>query len=80
MMPKSNGDVLLKKLYPKILDKMNNSSYRNKYKQCIAKFIENRSKELYATAPYSRIYFGKDDANELFDAIGISEKEIASII
>ena len=80
MMPKSNGDVLLKKLYPKILDKMNNSSYRNKYKQCIAKFIENRSKELYATAPYSRIYFGKDDANELFDAVGITEMEIASII
>ena len=79
-MSKSNGDVLLKKLYPKIADKMKNSTYKNKYKQCISKFIENRSKELYDTAPYSRMYFGKDDANELFNAFGISELEVANII
>ena len=29
-MTKSNGDVLLKKLYPKIADKMKNSTYKNK--------------------------------------------------
>lgn len=73
-MPKvsNTGNVLFKKLYPFINDRMNNNTYKNKYKQCVSKFLENRSKELYATAPYSRMFFGKDDADELFKALNIT--------
>lgn len=75
-----SGNVLLKKAFPLIDDKLKNNTYKNKYKHCISKFIENRSKELYATAPYSRMFFGKDDANELYNALGIREHDIEVII
>ena len=50
------GDIYITKLYPYISNKIKANS--SKYKQCIGRFVEKKSEELYAIAPYDRIYFG----------------------
>jgi len=50
----------------------------SKFKSVITKFIERRQKELYADAPYDRIYFTTDDENEMFNAIGVSRETVRS--
>ena len=50
---KKNTKVLLTELYPLITKKLN----VNKYKLCVGRFINKRSKELYDIAPCDRIFF-----------------------
>jgi hypothetical protein len=72
--------VLLNRAYPILKSKMDNSQIKNKYKQCISRFIDKRSKELFATAPYDRIYFGEEDSNDFFTSLGIHPNDISNII
>ena len=51
-----------------------------KYKACLSRFISARTADLYDTAPCERILFGEQDKNDLFESIGISEKEIKEIL
>lgn len=73
-----NKQIILKQLYPKISAVMDKGI--TKFKNLIAKFIDARSEAMYEIAPYSRIYFSTDDAQEFFKFLGISEQEILSII
>lgn len=50
----------------------------SKFKSVMSKFIERRQKELYADAPYDRIYFTTDDENEMFNAVGVSRETVRS--
>lgn len=79
-MPKSkkNSNVLLKELYPLITDKL--KSNVNKYKLCVGRFVNKRSKELYDIAPCDRIFFGQDDINDFYSSLKIDEKEITPIL
>lgn len=70
--------VLVDELYPKIATNM--SKNLNKYKKCVADFISKRSKSLYDTCPCDAIYFGAEDAEDFYKAIGITEKEINNIL
>ena len=47
-----------------------------KYKSNIQKFFESRSKDLYDTAPYSRMAFGDDERDDFFKSIDISRADI----
>lgn len=72
------GDVILTKLYTMVSNKIKNN--QAKYKQCLSRFIEKRSKELYDIAPCDRIYFGVDDLEDFYKSTGLNEKEIESIL
>lgn len=66
--------VIKNNIYPiisKALDKN-----KTKYKKNIKEFIEDRSKELYDIAPYTRIPFSQTDIDKFFKSIGVSEREI----
>lgn len=67
-------NALLKGLYPSvaICMKKNESSY----KKCVGRFINSRSKELYETAPYDRIFFTNDDYKDFIDSTKINEETI----
>ena len=58
-MTAKKGDVILKQIYPKVSNKIKNN--QAKYKQCLARFVDKRSTELYDIAPCDRIYFGIED-------------------
>ena len=74
MSNRKEGDVILKNIYPYVSNKIKNN--QNKYKQCLTRFIERRSKELYDIAPCDRIYFGLDDVQDYYKSTGIVESEV----
>lgn len=73
-----NTKALVTELYPKVESCM--SKNLSKYKLCLSRFIEARSKYLMDIAPGDRIYFGEDDANDLFTSIGLSPVDVTSAI
>ena len=73
-----NTKAILTKLYPIIETKIKKNE--NKYKQCIAKFIEAHSKELYDICPCDRIFFTFDDINNFFVATDIDKAMVTKVI
>jgi hypothetical protein len=71
-------ESILKNLYPKV-EKVFPKNL-NKFKLCISKFINDRNASLFDTCPCDRIYYGEDDANDMFNALEISKAEIAEAI
>ena len=67
-----------KELYPKVDAIMKKNTKR--YKDMLSKFFEKRSKDLYSPVVGDRIAYGKEDEDELFKAVGISDREISAII
>ena len=67
-------NVIVKDIYPLIETALKKN--QAKYKRNIQSFIEERSKELYDIAPYTRIYFGQKDIDNFFRAIGIRESQV----
>ena len=70
--------AIVDKLYP-LVEKSMDTNY-SKYKKCLSNFMEKRSKDLFATAPINRIFYGAEDAEELYQALNISKSTIHSII
>ena len=52
----------------------------NKWKHCMANFMQKRSAMLFDTMPCDRIYYYDDDANELLDAINVSKAEVETAL
>lgn len=72
------GDILVKKLYPKVEAKLKTNT--NKLKQNIAKFLEVRGPQLHDIAPCDRIVFGGQDIEDFFKALGMTEIEVREIL
>ena len=70
--------VILEKIYPEISAKLKNNT--PKLKQCIGRFIDKRSKDLYDTCPCSRIFFGIEDVQDFFRTMNISVSKVKSAI
>lgn len=70
--------AVLEELYPIVKKTMDANI--NKYKKVIGNFVERRSSELYAIAPYTRIYFGSSDEQEMYQALDVNPKTIKEIL
>lgn len=66
------GDAILTQVYPHIQNSMKKNV--SKYKQCIGRFIDRRSSQLYDIAPCDRIYYGVEDLQDYWKSTGIDEK------
>ena len=64
--------------YPEVESKIKENL--NNYKKFISKFINDRSTQLYANAPYNQIYYRASDDEEFFKATGIDKKVIKNAI
>lgn len=51
-----------------------------KYKDALSRFVSNRTKELYDTAPCDRMIFTKVDADDMFNAVGITPEQVSTIL
>ena len=71
-------NVIVKKIYPRIEAGL--SKNLAKYKRNLKQFIEARSSELYEIAPYTRIYFGQNDIDSFFKAIGVKENDVRQLL
>lgn len=70
--------AILKILYPKVEKSLGKNT--NKFSACISKFINDRNAVLFDTCPCDRIYYGENDANEMFAALDITKAEIEEAI
>ena len=71
---KQDNEVILKKIYPIVEQAI--ARRVSQYKQYISKFIAARAEDLYAIAPYRRIYFTDNDRDEFFRMLGIQRSVI----
>ena len=69
--------AILKGLSPKAEKSLSNI---NKFKLCVTKFINDRNALLFDTCPCDRIYYGENDANAMFEALGITKAEITEAV
>ncbi len=67
-------NVLVTGLYPIVAKSLEKNT--NKFKQCVGRFVEKRSTELYDTCPCDRIYFGIQELTEFYSAMGFTEKDV----
>lgn len=65
--------VIDKKIYPIVQNTLSKSI--KKYKDMMSKFINARHSSLYDTFPATRMLYGQQDADELFDVFGYKGKE-----
>ena len=75
---KRKNTVILNDIYP-VVKKSMDKNY-NKYKQVLSRFFEKRSKSLYDTCPCDRIFFGQDDLDDFYRAMGFTEKDIKNLL
>jgi hypothetical protein len=74
----SSTTAIVSKIYPLVTNHLDKGT--NKLKQVIGNFIERRSKELYDTAPYDRIYFGSQDIDEFYQAMQFTSGDIKNLL
>ena len=74
----SDSNVLIKELYPFISSALEKNS--NKFMNNINKFINDRHQQLFDIAPYDRIYFNQTDIDNMYQSLGITEKEVINIV
>lgn len=72
------GNILCKKLYPVIADKLDSNT--NKFMKHISNFFNKNHDKIYDIATYDNIYHGQLDIDDMFKSLDISEKEVLAII
>lgn len=72
--------VINDNLYPLVASSFDKSNTLTKYKKVVQNFMEARHAYLYDTGPNDRIFFGQDDKNVFFSAIGFTEEQARQII
>lgn len=70
--------AILKEIYPMVEKQM--KSNINKYKQCVSRFINNRTNVLYANAPMEKMYFSEDDILDFYKSTGIDRNKVIEAI
>ncbi len=70
--------VAVDKIYPIVEKSLSKNTA--KYRKNIQTFFESRSKELYDTAPYTRMQFGEDERKDFFKSIEINELDIRNCL
>lgn len=70
--------VAVDKIYPLVEKSLSKNTA--KYKKNIQNFFESRSKDLYDTAPYTRMLFGENETNDFFKSIDINKNDIREFL
>jgi hypothetical protein len=71
-------NVIATELYDFIKDKI--AKNENKYKAHLANFFNKNHNIMYDIGPYDIIYYTKSDSNNLFNSLGITEKQVSDIL
>lgn len=66
--------AILNEVYPEVEKKMKTNL--SKYKQCVSRFINNRTNVLYANAPMEKMYFGENEIEDFFKSTGIDRNVV----
>lgn len=70
--------VIREDVYPVVAESLDKNS--NKFKNAIAKFFNNRHKEIHDIAPYTIIYYNKSDRDDMFNSLSLTETQIDKLL
>lgn len=70
--------IIGKKIYPLVETALQKND--SKFKANIKKFFQDRHEQLFAIAPYDRIFFNQTDIDNLFKSLGLQEASIKLIM
>ena len=70
--------VAVDKIYPLVEKSLSKNTA--KYRKNIQEFFEARSKDLYDTAPYTRLLFGDKERDDFFKSIDITKEQITECL
>lgn len=73
-----DSEIIGKKIYPIIASALKKNDA--KFKNNIKKFIQDRHEQLFAVAPYDRIFFNQTDIDNMFKSLDISESSIRTLM
>lgn len=73
-----NSEIIAKKIYPIVSAALQKSDSR--FKANIRKFIQDRHEQMFAIAPYDRIFFNQIDIDNMYKSLGLNEKDIETIM
>ena len=73
-----DSEIIGKKIYPIIASALKKNDA--KFKNNIKKFIQDRHEQLFAVAPYDRIFFNQTDIDNMFKSLDISESSIRALM
>ena len=71
-------DVIGKKIYPIVSAALQKNE--SKFKANIKKFFQDRHEQLFAIAPYDRIYFNQTDIDNIYKSLGLQEIQILQLM
>lgn len=74
----ADSKVIIKDLYPLVAKALDKND--KKFRDNIAKYFQDRHKELFDIAPYDRIYFNQRDLDALWASIGLTEQEVINVM
>ena len=74
----STTKAILTKLYPLVSKALETNE--KKYKACIGRFMEARSKYLYDICPCDRIVFGQSDIDDFYNSMGFTQSQVTEIL
>ena len=77
---KKDTSVIRDILYREVEEKLNKPVYQNNLKACIGRYMNKRSKELHDTMPCDRIFFGKEEVDDLFKSMDMTPSAIDDIV
>lgn len=77
-MKQTDSESIIKNLYPLVEKALSKGTI--KFKNTISKFINERNKSLFDTCPCDRIYYGENDASEMYRTLGINKHDITTAI
>lgn len=70
--------VIVKELYPLIESSLKKNE--NKFIKALGKFFIDRHEQLFDIAPYDNIYHNQKDVDDMFNSLGIKEKDVLDIL
>ena len=70
--------IIGKKLYPLVEKALQKNDA--KFKANIKKYFQDRHEQLFAIAPYDRIFFNQVDIDNLYKSLGMNEQEVLAIL
>jgi hypothetical protein len=70
--------IIGKKIYPIVATALQKND--SKFKANIKKFFQDRHEQLFAIAPYDRIFFNQTDIDNMFKSLGLQEIQIRELM
>ena len=73
-------NYIIQELYPLVKAKLDSSAIQSRFLRGISEFFNKKHTQIYDIAPYTNIYFNKEDEARLYKSIDMTQEEILAVI